>query len=320
MWHYIWWKHSGMKAKVMTVDDPYYAHFRSRPLPHVFERHNGTAKTSGEDLPKWAEVAKVNAAWDILRDLDVNGLRALQTKWKYRSLQRWNPFDPPGSPEAFDFERNHVNRCESDSPSCRPHPGLRHVRRHQRVTTNNHPGLSHIRRYTMVTPSRHPGLRHQSSQQRQQVPPARHQTVGRLSEWQAVAHTPYHPSNPIASFDIRRPSSPQPSQTPTASPKPSQPSPSSSYRWSPTSKSICSFAGSQCRCTFDLEGARVQSHAPHQRSASSPQIVIPYVAKSRARTDISVHGPKDDSFDPEYLEQIVPHFRTQEHLTFGQNH
>ena len=117
MWDYIWWKHSGMKAKVMTVDDPYHAHFRSRPLPHVFQRHDGTANTSGEDL-------EVNAAWDILRVLVVNGLRALQTKWKYRSLQRWNPFDPLGSPEAFDFERNRVNRCEQDSPYCRPHADM----------------------------------------------------------------------------------------------------------------------------------------------------------------------------------------------------
>ena len=52
----------------MTVDDPYYAHFRSRPLPHVFQGHDGTDNSSGEDLPKWAEV---KAAWDILRILGV---------------------------------------------------------------------------------------------------------------------------------------------------------------------------------------------------------------------------------------------------------
>ena len=68
-------------------------HHRKQVMPHVFERAAGQAATTGQMVPLWQHV---NSAYELLK----TRLRAEQLKWVGRSVQTWNPFAAPGSPEA----------------------------------------------------------------------------------------------------------------------------------------------------------------------------------------------------------------------------
>lgn len=68
-------------------------------MPHCFERTGpSSAKTQGPEIPTW-QLAKI--AKNILYKHDQAGLEYLQTAWSARSVQVWNPFAEPGSPEDF---------------------------------------------------------------------------------------------------------------------------------------------------------------------------------------------------------------------------
>lgn len=68
-------------------------HHRKQVMPHVFERVAGQAATMGQRVPRWQHV---NTAYELLK----TRLHAEQLKWAGRSVQTWNPFAVPGTPDA----------------------------------------------------------------------------------------------------------------------------------------------------------------------------------------------------------------------------
>ncbi|CAF9921013.1 MAG: hypothetical protein ALECFALPRED_001691 [Alectoria fallacina] len=78
------------------------SHFRKVLIPHCFERGTASsAKTQGPEIPTW-QIA--NVAKGILWAQDASSLVRLQETWignPKPSVQVWNPFAEPGSPEYF---------------------------------------------------------------------------------------------------------------------------------------------------------------------------------------------------------------------------
>ena len=72
-------------------------HYRKVVMPHVFERGQQPAASSGPRVPTWAQV---NQAKEIILGGSKGSFEALKTTWSGTSVQVWNPFAAVGSPQV----------------------------------------------------------------------------------------------------------------------------------------------------------------------------------------------------------------------------
>ncbi len=69
-------------------------HVRQVVIRHVFERNQPHGDTHGPRVPRWVHVNQA-------RDTIVANVATSRRQWAGLSVQTWNPFAVPGSPEAL---------------------------------------------------------------------------------------------------------------------------------------------------------------------------------------------------------------------------
>ena len=95
-------------------------HYLRRVTRHVLERDNAASPTVGPLVPLWSHVNV--AKQTLLDDATPEQFEALRESWSQHSVETWNPFALPGSPEALKMRP--PGPCTSMSCSLLPTAAL----------------------------------------------------------------------------------------------------------------------------------------------------------------------------------------------------
>lgn len=108
-------------------------HIKKVVKRHVFQRGEVGAKTQGAKVPAWSHV---NVVEDAFREMDRAAFKTYRTAWNHSSVQTWDPFQEPGSPEALQAPASRRQRMQFPRVgvqfahvACSPRPLLRLCRR-----------------------------------------------------------------------------------------------------------------------------------------------------------------------------------------------